>query len=107
MVGNFNFFVNNEWIFDTANTYEIWNKLTEEEQLEFPFDISKIDWEEYLLAFCYGMKLNILREEGTIYPLEDRNCPMYLRADLGADFCGLSLVAKELTIFIKLILLNE
>mmetsp|Transcript_7225 Transcript_7225/g.30754 ORF Transcript_7225/g.30754 Transcript_7225/m.30754 type:complete len:1117 (+) Transcript_7225:69-3419(+) len=86
MVGNFNYFVNHEWIFDTAHTYEVFNKMPPHEQEEFNFDIAKIDWEEYLLAFCYGMKLNILREEDTIYHLEDRNCPMYLRRDLGADF---------------------
>ena len=86
LVGNFNYFVNNEWVFDTRNTYEVWNKLSDAEQEEFPFDIAAMDWEEYLLAFCYGMKLNILRETDTIYPPADRNCPMYLRADLGADF---------------------
>ena len=86
MVGNFSYFVNNEWIFDTTNTYIVWNKMSSEEQQEFPFDIAAMDWEEYLLAFCYGMRLNILRETDAIYPLEDRNCPMYLRRDLGADF---------------------
>jgi len=86
MVGNFSYFVNNEWIFDTTHMYEVWDKMTAEEQMEFPFDIEQMDWEEYLLAFCYGMKLNILRETDTIYPPEDRNCPVYLRRDLGADF---------------------
>lgn len=86
MVGNFSYFVNNEWIFDTANLYVVWNKLSIDEQENFPFDISQMDWEEYLLAFCYGMRLNILRETDAIYPLDDRNCPTYLRNDLGADF---------------------
>eukprot|EP01094_Clydonella_sp_ATCC50884_P002152 TRINITY_DN11657_c0_g1_i1.p1 TRINITY_DN11657_c0_g1~~TRINITY_DN11657_c0_g1_i1.p1 ORF type:complete len:1182 (-),score=509.15 TRINITY_DN11657_c0_g1_i1:235-3780(-) len=82
---NFEFFVNNEWIFDTANTYAIWEKMSPQEQIEFNFDMRQIDWEEYLLTFVYGMKTHILKEQ-TVYPLLDRSMPIALRRDFMGDF---------------------
>jgi len=83
---NFNYFVNNEWIFDTKHTYEIWNRMSPQDQRDFNFDMKQIDWEEYLLSFLYGMKVFILRETNVPYPLLDRSLPLSLRRDVGGDF---------------------
>lgn len=85
IVGNFSYFINNEWIFETSRNYLIMEKMSEEEREIFFFDAGKIDWEEYLMSFCYGMKINLLREYDTVLPLEDRHCPVYLRDDFGSD----------------------
>jgi thioester reductase-like protein/1-acyl-sn-glycerol-3-phosphate acyltransferase len=82
---NFNYFVNNEWIFDTKHTYEVWNRMSPDDQRDFNFDMKQIDWEEYLLSFLYGMKVFILKEHDVAYPLLDRSLPLALRRDLAGD----------------------
>jgi len=67
-VNQLSFFTTNEWIFDDANIYRTYYQLSKEEKERFTFDVTKIDWDKYLRAFCWGLKVYVLKEEGLTHP---------------------------------------
>lgn len=58
----FEFFTNNEWIFDTRNLEQIYDLMNEEEKQIFFLDVREIDYNSYFQYFMYGMHKWILKE---------------------------------------------
>lgn len=50
-------------IFDTAHTFELWQRLSADEQREFPFDPAAYDWWEYLAGVHMPTVIRMARAE--------------------------------------------
>eukprot|EP01116_Phalansterium_solitarium_P017321 TRINITY_DN4234_c0_g2_i1.p1 TRINITY_DN4234_c0_g2~~TRINITY_DN4234_c0_g2_i1.p1 ORF type:complete len:1163 (+),score=526.57 TRINITY_DN4234_c0_g2_i1:153-3641(+) len=59
----FGTFTSVEYIFSTKPTEDLVNRLIEEEQDTYNFDLEALDWEKYYRLFCYGILKFVLKEE--------------------------------------------
>lgn len=57
------FFASREWEFSNQNTRKVWDELSDRDKKEFPFDIKKVDWEQYHINELYGIRKYVLKEE--------------------------------------------
>ena len=81
----FTHFTNNEWIYDTYNSFQLKARLLEEDLKEFYFDIGDLDWKLYFPNFGYGLQKFILKEEVEL-PHGDRTSIISTRPRLLGDF---------------------
>ncbi len=49
-------FTENEWIFEGRQIKKIVRMMSKEDQAEFPFDPSLMDWKKYLYLYIYGLQ---------------------------------------------------
>jgi hypothetical protein len=47
--------MNHEWLYVSNLSPMIWDKMTPEEKIEFPFDMKLIDWKACLDGYNYGI----------------------------------------------------
>jgi len=66
----FRYFSENVWIFATDNSEELFQRMTPEEKEVFNFDASKLDWEDYLMRYAYGLRTYALNEKGLRPPVK-------------------------------------
>ena len=59
----FTHFTNNEWIYDTYNSYQLKARLSDADIKIFYFDIGDIKWKDYFAGFAYGLQKYILKDE--------------------------------------------
>ncbi|ELR24552.1 NADbinding domain 4 domain containing protein [Acanthamoeba castellanii str. Neff] len=60
----FRHFTENVWIFAVDNSDELLQSMTPDEKEVFNFDASKLDWEDYLMRYAYGLRTYALNEKG-------------------------------------------
>ena len=56
-------FANNEWLFKHDHYDQIYRTLSIEDQLQFPSDVSTIDWNEYSKSIWIGTRRYLLNED--------------------------------------------
>lgn len=60
------FFLQNEWVFDSASVKKMLLTMSSDEKLVFNIDISRLQWKYYAWDMAYGIKKNILKEEAAL-----------------------------------------
>ncbi|XP_046616980.1 putative fatty acyl-CoA reductase CG5065 isoform X1 [Neodiprion virginianus] len=68
MVSLLEFFTTHEWEFKANNVKQLNDRLNSADQEIFGFDISKINWKDYVVSYYIGIKKNVLREEDDAIP---------------------------------------
>ena len=63
MVHIFDFFINGNWLFESQNIYNVLNRMSPEEQLEFECDPQKIDWQYTLYCYIKGLQIFVMNED--------------------------------------------
>eukprot|EP00742_Colponemidia_sp_Colp-10_P010413 GILJ01011431.1.p1 GENE.GILJ01011431.1~~GILJ01011431.1.p1 ORF type:complete len:1177 (+),score=214.25 GILJ01011431.1:40-3570(+) len=58
----FEFFMRNEWIFDTRNVCALALDMSPEELQTWRLDVTDIKWRDFHHYFCYGLKRFVLKE---------------------------------------------
>jgi len=61
--GMFEFFVEGNWKFENLKINKIINLLSPEERREFPCDIMKIEWFEFIRNYTKGLSIWCLHED--------------------------------------------
>lgn len=56
-------FSTNTWYYDDDNVQTMWNRLNEEDQQLFHFNMKTLDWSKYLTDFHKGIRLYLLNED--------------------------------------------
>jgi alcohol-forming fatty acyl-CoA reductase len=62
-VQSLKYFTTREWIFHCDNMRRLWQAMSPQDRKEFNFDISKIDWNQYMTNYCQGIKQFALNED--------------------------------------------
>ena len=62
----FKVFTCTEWIFDNALAQRVLKHLSEAEKREFNFDVSTVQWKQFVQNHAYGIKKYILKEEAEL-----------------------------------------
>ncbi|XP_073992544.1 putative fatty acyl-CoA reductase CG5065 isoform X2 [Rhodnius prolixus] len=62
------FFTTRDFIFTNENTMELINHLKPVDQIEFDFDVRKINWHTYIKSYVVGMRNYILKEDPSTLP---------------------------------------
>ncbi|KAL6070816.1 Dihydroxyacetone phosphate acyltransferase [Balamuthia mandrillaris] len=60
----FRHFVENEWVFAVNNSDQLLAQMTPAEKAHYDFDSAKLDWTDYLLKYCYGLRTFTMKEKG-------------------------------------------
>lgn len=56
------YFTLNQWQFDNQNTAALFDSLSKEDKKIFNFDIKEIDWTEFIIIWCIGLRRYILKD---------------------------------------------
>ncbi|KAF5279407.1 hypothetical protein FQA39_LY05517 [Lamprigera yunnana] len=51
-----------QWIFDDTNTQALWRGLSKLDQTLYPFDVTRIDWDNYFHSFVMGARKYLHKE---------------------------------------------
>lgn len=62
-VQSLKYFTTREWVFHCDNMRRLWQAMSQQDRKEFNFDISKIDWNQYMANYCQGIKQFALNED--------------------------------------------
>lgn len=62
------YFTTKEWCFDDRNVRALHTTLSKFDQEEFNFDVSKINWEEYVEDYVLGIRRFIFKEDAATIP---------------------------------------
>lgn len=54
------FYMNNSWKFDTENVYSLYNSLSNEDKIKFPFTMDFFDWQKYAEHYALGVRRYIM-----------------------------------------------
>lgn len=60
-----NVFMLREWKFENSNTQKLWSTLSQEDRKQFWYSFDDFDWTMYMKSYIYGIKVHILRENGS------------------------------------------
>lgn len=62
-------FLSHHWKFDDRNTVALFDSLSEDDRKIFNFNVTDIDWPEYILVWCLGLRKYFVKDglNGTIY----------------------------------------
>lgn len=71
------FFTTRDFIFTNENTMELINHLKPVDQIEFDFDVRKINWHTYIKSYVVGMRNYILKEDPSTLPEARANLKRY------------------------------
>lgn len=63
-----NYFTFNQFVFEDGNVRRLWRQLTPRDQKLFSFDMSTIDWEQYLRDIYSGMREYVLNDKPHTIP---------------------------------------
>ncbi|XP_050550021.1 fatty acyl-CoA reductase 1-like [Spodoptera frugiperda] len=63
------YFLTHQWKFVDLNTAALHASLSEDDQKIFNFDVTDINWEEYMCTWCIGLRKYLVKDElkGTLY----------------------------------------
>lgn len=61
-------FITHDFTFATTNTRHLWQSMSPEDRKLFDFDMTSVDWNEYLLRFAKGLREFIGKEEPETIP---------------------------------------
>ena len=67
------FFMTNEFIFDNINTMRLHSELSPTDKLKFGFDVSGLDWKEYIESYVLGTRQYIMKEDPQTIPAAQAN----------------------------------
>ncbi|KAH9645169.1 hypothetical protein HF086_005714 [Spodoptera exigua] len=56
------YFLTHGWKFEDQNTASLYDKLSEDDKKIFNFDVTNIDWTEYILTWCVGLRKYIIKD---------------------------------------------
>lgn len=62
------YFMLRDWTFSNLNVRNLWSSLKPVDQQAFQFDISELDWQEYILYYQMGCKKFIMKEDLSSLP---------------------------------------
>lgn len=57
------FFCTNEWTFTNDNVQELWANLNDDDKKLFYFDMSSLDWDEYIRHYMLGMRVHLFKDD--------------------------------------------
>jgi len=69
------YFTSHSWMFATHNTEALRESLNSVDAALFPLDISKVNWEIWVIHFCEGLKKYILKEDDNKLEKEESKKP--------------------------------
>lgn len=56
------YFTTNEWIFKSENVPRLLSSLSEADKKTFNFDISELNWKEYMVNYHIGIRKYLLKD---------------------------------------------
>ncbi|XP_047542389.1 fatty acyl-CoA reductase wat-like [Vanessa atalanta] len=59
----FNYYTTNDWVFCDANTFSLYNKLSDTDKLLYNCDMASVDIVKMVFLWCYGVMKYIAKEE--------------------------------------------
>jgi fatty acyl-CoA reductase len=62
------YFSTREWKFTNKNVQELWQKLGEDDQKLFDFNIEDLDWDKYFYTYVRGIRLYLLKDDVSTIP---------------------------------------
>ncbi|XP_066944625.1 putative fatty acyl-CoA reductase CG5065 isoform X1 [Macrobrachium rosenbergii] len=62
------YFMLRDWTFHTTKTQNLWKSLTPADQSIYHFDVSDLDWDDYIESYQKGCKQYIMKEELSSVP---------------------------------------
>jgi Male sterility protein len=57
------FFCTNEWTFTNDNVQMLWSNLNSQDRELFFFDMSLLNWEEYISHYMLGMRIYLFKDD--------------------------------------------
>jgi hypothetical protein len=63
MSSTFDFFINGNWLYENKQIYEVIDKLSAEERMEFNADCRTMDWPLFLQNYIEGLAIWVLKED--------------------------------------------
>lgn len=57
------YFCLNQWTFNDSNTEDLYKNLSETDKQIFQFDISNLDWKEYIQIWYLGVRRYIIKDD--------------------------------------------
>ncbi|KRT81009.1 hypothetical protein AMK59_6120, partial [Oryctes borbonicus] len=62
------YFGTRNWNFTSKNTQSLYESLSEPDKKLFFFDIRKLDWEDYFMTHCLGLRTFIVKDDLSTIP---------------------------------------
>jgi fatty acyl-CoA reductase len=59
----FGIFTNTSWKFTNGNVKDLWDRITDEDRIMFPFDIRSVKWDTYYSNFIKGIRIYLLKDQ--------------------------------------------
>lgn len=56
------YFLTNGWKFEDQNTVTLFDNLSQDDKQIFNFDVRDIDWTEYILIWCLGLRKYVIKD---------------------------------------------
>jgi alcohol-forming fatty acyl-CoA reductase len=63
------FFCTNEWEFTNDNVQNLWQNLNADDKKLFYFDLSSLDWEDYIKEYMKGMRVYLFKDDLSTAPV--------------------------------------
>lgn len=62
------YFATRKWVFTNDNVQNLWNKLSPEDQAKYPFDMKKLDWDNFFYNYIRGLRIYLLKDDMSTLP---------------------------------------
>lgn len=62
------YFCTRQWKFSNQNVHNMWNKLSEDDRKIFDFNISNLNWDQYLGQGLLGVRTFVLKDDPKTLP---------------------------------------
>lgn len=59
----FEYFTTSEWYFHNDNVRNLYSEMNSKDKEEFNFDVTSLDWKDYLRVYCLGIRKYLLKED--------------------------------------------
>ncbi|XP_067135929.1 putative fatty acyl-CoA reductase CG5065 [Centruroides vittatus] len=63
------YFCTREWMFDANNLEELFNTMSTQDKQNFNFDISKLNWNDYMEDYVLGLRRFVFKDDDSTIPL--------------------------------------
>ena len=66
--GLLQYFMDNNFTFDTTNAKQLWRSMSPEDQKLFKFDMTSMNWDNYFYNSLYGLRKFLAKEDPDTIP---------------------------------------
>ena len=112
MISIFEFFVTTKWNMENRKIYEILNRISQQEKIEFNCDVKSIIWPQYFEKYLKGLAIWVLKEDMVAPQHNFKQIVLKNRMEYFKDFKStmehqINFIEKDSSIYEKKILQAE